>query len=49
VTINLADFVLILPARTGESILLLSSLLTALVVAAVWRDARVDREVVTPR
>lgn len=35
--INVADFVLVLPSRIGEPILLVGSLITALVVAAVWR------------
>jgi CAAX protease family protein len=44
IAINMADFVLVLPPRAGELILLAGSLVTALVVAAAWRRDGRDRQ-----
>ena len=40
IAVNLADFVLVLPSRQGETALLVTSAVTLLVVAAVWRRIR---------
>ena len=43
VAVNLADFLLVLPARIGEQVLLATSILTAVFAALVWRSGDASR------